>query len=874
MSELIHTIYSDDEVEVDEEDEAEVIAKVKKGAKRSRGKTGFSLDFDNGRFAANGDSDEDSTGEGEDDEEDEDEEDGDDEEEEEEEKDDLENVRIMPRAEERIARAASKTLAAKTLKGDGTTTAPIVTASKKAAKKESKKAGKVSKRDETEVPQELSAREEAAYFESVIDVPAYPSSSANSGRVGEDGQGVILFSQLSLSRPLLRAVERTGYVSATPIQAQTIPHALAGKDICASAETGSGKTAAFVLPFLERLLFRPRDVASIRVLVITPTRELALQIHQVLEKLAQFTDVTSVLICGGKKDVRSQEVTLRSRPDIVICTPGRMLDHLRNSRSVSLDDLDVLVLDEADRLLEMGFQEEVEELVRYCPVARQTMLFSATMTSTVENLVKMSLKRPVRVRITGENCADGEDGSGGISFAPRLVQEFVRVRAPSGKTEGVDQEVVDAMMLALVCRSFGKRTIVFFEMKRTAHRFCALLTLLNVKAAELHGDVSQAQRYLALERFRNEQVDILVATDVAARGLDIPGVLTVINAEMPRNLSMYVHRVGRTARAGRGGRAITLVSDSRRKMMKEVLKMKGSGVSKEGAAGGQVLSRTIPALVLNSYIVKMRGMEGDLKDLMRRERERAHIDELQMEAEKAENLLVHEDEIGARPIRTWYQSEWQKNDLKEKSKAQATLEEEEALIGKAAAASKRTAKERATALAMTDDYPLDDVKTDKHKMSRKKRRRLEALKDEEGDGDEDEQEDGKKSGKSAASIEAAPRRGKMNLRKKEGEKNEVLLSNLGMKRVTLEAEGGVKMQKVVRQSFAVGGLDQDFVDWGMGANGSSKTAGGSQGGMTKGQIRQAARDKPFTDFDSTKQLRKGGKVGNKSFKSKSKFKRR
>jgi hypothetical protein len=155
----------------------------------------------------------------------------------------LENVRIMPRAEERIARAASKTLAAMTLKGDGTTTAPIVTASKKAVKNESKKAGKESKRDETEVPQELSAREEAAYFESVIDVPAYPSSSANSGRVGKDGQGVILFSQLSLSRPLLRAVERTGYVSATPIQAQTIPHALAGKDICASAETGSGKTA-------------------------------------------------------------------------------------------------------------------------------------------------------------------------------------------------------------------------------------------------------------------------------------------------------------------------------------------------------------------------------------------------------------------------------------------------------------------------------------------------------------------------------------------------------------------------------------------------------------------------------------------------------
>lgn len=234
-----------------------------------------------------------------------------------------------------------------------------------------------------------------------------------------------------------------------------------------------------------------------------------------------------------------------------ICTPGRMLDHLRNSPSVSLDELDVLVLDEADRLLDLGFQEEVEELVKYCPLSRQTMLFSATMTSRVEDLIRMSLKRPVRVRITGNNS--DASGSGSISFAPRLVQEFIKVRSASGAvvqgsadvpgSSGVDQEVVESMLLALVCRSFGKQCIVFFEMKRNAHRFCALLALMNVKAAELHGDVTQAQRYLALEKFRTQQVDVLVATDVAARGLDIPGVQTVINAEMPRNLSIYVHRV-------------------------------------------------------------------------------------------------------------------------------------------------------------------------------------------------------------------------------------------------------------------------------------------------------------------------------------------
>jgi ATP-dependent RNA helicase DDX27 len=178
---------------------------------------------------------------------------------------------------------------------------------------------------------------EAAYFDSVIEDE---SGAASSGT---------MFSELNLSRSLLRAVEASGYVNPTPIQAQVIPYALAGRDICASAVTGSGKTAAFTLPFLERLLFRPRDIAATRVLIVTPTRELASQIHSVVQKLSMHTDITCTLICGGKKDVRSQEAALRNRPDIIICTPGRIIDHLRNSRSVTLDDLDVLVLDEVDR---------------------------------------------------------------------------------------------------------------------------------------------------------------------------------------------------------------------------------------------------------------------------------------------------------------------------------------------------------------------------------------------------------------------------------------------------------------------------------------------------------------------------------------------
>lgn len=188
-------------------------------------------------------------------------------------------------------------------------------------------------------PVGMDAETEANFFETVVDGAGHGAS------IRQD----LMFSELNLSRPLLRGIDASGYVNPTPVQARVIPVALAGRDVCASAVTGSGKTAAFVLPFLERLLFRPKDTPAIRVLVVSPTRELATQTYEVFKRLSQFTDITCCLISGGKRDVRSQEATLRQRPDVVICTPGRIIDHLRNSQSVSIDELDVLVLDEVDR---------------------------------------------------------------------------------------------------------------------------------------------------------------------------------------------------------------------------------------------------------------------------------------------------------------------------------------------------------------------------------------------------------------------------------------------------------------------------------------------------------------------------------------------
>ncbi|GFH27760.1 uncharacterized protein HaLaN_26136, partial [Haematococcus lacustris] len=383
------------------------------------------------------------------------------------------------------------------------------------------------------------------------------------------------FSDLSLGRPLLRACEALGYSQPTPIQAAVIPLALAGRDICGSAITGSGKTAAFALPCLERLLHRPRQVAATYVLMLTPTRELAVQIHSMVTKLAQHTDISVALIVGGLS-VAVQTAVLRRSPEVIVATPGRLIDHLRNTQSVGLEDLAVLVLDEADRhvgLLEMGFQDEITEIVRMAPKKRQTMLFSATFNDEVKRLVSLSLKQPVRL------AADA------AAAVPKDLRQEIGPAAAGQK---------EAQLLALCARSFrGGRTIVFFRTKQRAHRAKILFGLLGLPlaaelhgdmtqaarlesleafrtatapgppaaplafVAELHGDMTQAARLESLEAFRTATASFLLATDVAARGLDIQGVQVVINYDAARKLDAHLHRIGRTARAGASGIAVT-----------------------------------------------------------------------------------------------------------------------------------------------------------------------------------------------------------------------------------------------------------------------------------------------------------------------------
>eukprot|EP01134_Creolimax_fragrantissima_P001524 CFRG1524T1 len=447
---------------------------------------------------------------------------------------------------------------------------------------------------------------------------------------------IIDFQDMNLSRQLLRAVTAVGYVTPTPIQSKVIPLALMAKDICACASTGSGKTAAFMLPVLERLMFRPRHNPAIRVLVLSPTRELAAQCRDVAVKLAQFTDVSFCLVVGGVSD-KGQKVELRNRPDVVIATPGRLIDHVHNTQSFDLQTVEVLIMDEADRLLELGFRDEVDEIVRRCPRGRQTMLISATMTDEVDQLASLSLHEPIRLFVDKNT-----------DTADNLIQEFVRVR----KAKESDR---DAMLLALCKRSFKAKTIVFFRSKAAAHRMKIIFDLVGIHAAELHGNLTQLQRLESLEKFKHGEVDFLLATDLAGRGLDIQGVEVVINFTMPHNLTQYIHRVGRTARAGRKGRAVTLVGEGERALLKEVVNSAKVGV----------LSRVIPPAVVEKYRARVQNMTETIKEVIGREKEDRLIDVAEREATKAQNMVKHETEIFSRPARQWFQTTSDKQTAKD-----------------------------------------------------------------------------------------------------------------------------------------------------------------------------------------------------------------
>ncbi|OYY49327.1 MAG: ATP-dependent RNA helicase [Methylophilales bacterium 28-44-11] len=363
------------------------------------------------------------------------------------------------------------------------------------------------------------------------------------------------FDGLGLAAPLLQAILETGYTTPTPIQAKAIPLALAGGDLMAGAQTGTGKTAAFALPVLQKLLpFASTSTSPakhpIRALVLTPTRELAIQVEESVKVYAKHTPLSSLVVYGGV-DIKTQTPQLKKGVEVLVATPGRLLDHIEQ-KTLSLSQVQILVLDEADRMLDMGFMPDLKRILALLPKQRQNMMFSATFSNDIKKLADEFLTNPTLIEVARSNASN-----------ENITQQAYSVSATSKQ----------AFLVQLLKQAQTDQVIVFTKTKLTASRLARALQKENISADAIHGDKSQKERIEALDAFKAGKVMALVATDVAARGLDITDLPMVINYEIPSAPEDYVHRIGRTGRAGASGIAISLISEDEEKYFVEIEKL-------------------------------------------------------------------------------------------------------------------------------------------------------------------------------------------------------------------------------------------------------------------------------------------------------------
>jgi ATP-dependent RNA helicase RhlE len=365
----------------------------------------------------------------------------------------------------------------------------------------------------------------------------------------------VRFEDFGLSPDILRALADQGYVHPTPIQAEAIPIVLQGRDVMGAAQTGTGKTAGFSLPIIQLLLAHANTSASparhpVRALILTPTRELADQVAENVKAYSRHTPLRSTVVFGGM-DMAPQTAALRSGIEIVIATPGRLLDHVQQ-KTLNLSQTQILVMDEADRMLDMGFLPDLQRIINLLPKKRQNLMFSATFSTEIKKLAASFLSNPVTIEVARSNAT-----------ADKVTQIVYKVEEDAKR---------DAVVYLIRGRDL-KQVLVFSNTKIGASRLARQLEQEGVKASAIHGDKSQAERMAALEAFKNGTIDVLVATDVAARGLDIAELPCVINFDLPYNAEDYVHRIGRTGRAGASGDAISLYSDKDERLLIDIEKM-------------------------------------------------------------------------------------------------------------------------------------------------------------------------------------------------------------------------------------------------------------------------------------------------------------
>lgn len=400
------------------------------------------------------------------------------------------------------------------------------------------------------------------------------------------------FSDLKLSTSLLLTLEAIGYDEATAVQEQVIPKVLNRHDVLVMAKTGSGKTAAFCLPIIQLLMPYSNKSTSpanhpLQVLILAPTRELTQQIAESLNSYLQMNDLRSCVVFGGV-DMDGQIQELRRGVEFVVATVGRLLDHIRN-KTINLDEIKFLVLDEADRMLDMGFLPELNEILKYLPKTRQNMLFSATLTNDIRTLSQKYLREPIVVNVS-------ED----IEVGEKIVHEFCLCE----NTHKL--EVIHNILL----EKAGEQAIIFINTKRDTKIIASKLKALDISANELHGDMGQIERDKVLDSFRDKSLRVLVATDVAARGLDIPALPLVINYSPPNSAVEYVHRVGRTGRAGLSGEAITLCAHSEKNYLQDIEKLLGKKIPQKNVRVN-VPTKPLSHNIKNKMVISAKTKAGE-----------------------------------------------------------------------------------------------------------------------------------------------------------------------------------------------------------------------------------------------------------------------
>ena len=472
------------------------------------------------------------------------------------------------------------------------------------------------------------------------------------------------FSNFNLSKLIIKALSELEYYTPTKVQEKVIPIALNGHDIFVNSETGSGKTACFLLPIVQRIILSRKsndnkknkinnnnNLIQNQALIIVPTRELALQCNEMLTKFLKYIDLNFVFLCGGLS-IENQIKQMKNKiPDIIITTPGRLLDLIYNNKNLSLEHVNILVLDEADKLLELGFKDAIFEILELIKnnKNRQTLLFSATLNPKLLDLGEHALNNPIKIKIAQS------------AILTNLSQSIVRIKFENLEQNNYEKRM--AYLINILKQKKLNRTIIFFNTKQDCHKCVLYFNQFNINSCvELHGDKSQTERIKSLDDFQKGNVDFLLATDIAGRGIDIEKVKCVINFQMPLIGERYIHRVGRTARKGYVGEAITICDDKERLLIKKIFKKEKVDIKLKPI---KISNEDIK--VLYKKIIRIKN---DIENKLIEEKTEKQFDLAEKDIEKTMNIKIHQKEIQNRPKKIWYQS------TKEKKKKAKELRKE------------------------------------------------------------------------------------------------------------------------------------------------------------------------------------------------------